>query len=233
LTEFAKFCYENNLIIEKCIIENEDKFNNGNQNSKSSVSDGYESNEKKLQITPVFEIFKNIYFLADFDFVKSVLYNKDELIKFLVENESIKDLIKFKSSPGFSNLHELIFNLKYMQKSELNSNYFRELFEKNNYIPEFDFKELFKKIFQSECIKSYYDECEIWDNYKDSDKSELQKGNIFERFYVRIIYVPLPYFYNGFTDATLFTFIRSGIRKIYHKKETFHLKFLVLIFLNF
>jgi len=179
LTEFAKFCYENNLIIEKCIIENEDKFNNGNQNSKSSVSDGYKSNEKKLQITPFFEIFRNIYFLADFDFVKSVLYNKDELIKFLVENESNKDLIKFKSSPGFSNLHELIFNLKYMQKSELNSNYFRELFEKNNYIPEFDFKEFFKKIFHSECIKSYYDECEIWDNYKDSDKSELQKGNIF------------------------------------------------------
>jgi hypothetical protein len=233
LTEFAKFCHEKNLFIKKNNIENEDKINNGSQILKSTPKDANNSKENKEQISPFLEIFNKLTFLEDFDLVESILYNKDELIKFLVENEKIEDLLYFTSSPGFFNLHELIFNLKYMKKSELNSNYFRELFEKNNYIPEFDFKELFKKIFQSECIKSYYDECEVWDNYKDSDKSELQKGNIFERFYERIIYVPLPYFYNGFTDATLFTFIRSGIRKIYHKKETFHLKFLVLIFLNF
>jgi hypothetical protein len=165
--------------------------------------------------------------------VESILCNKVELIKFL-DDRFNKDFINFTSLPTInSDPYDLIFTLKYMQKSELISNYFRELFEENNYIPEFDFKELFKKIFQSECIKSYYDECEIWDNYKVPDKSEIQKENTYESFYERIIYAPLPYFFNGFTDETLFTFIRSGIRKIYHKNKTFRLKFLVSIFLKF
>jgi hypothetical protein len=62
LTEFSKFCYENNLILEKDNIEKEDKINNWSQNLKSSTKDANESKENKEQITPFLKYLINLPF---------------------------------------------------------------------------------------------------------------------------------------------------------------------------
>ena len=139
---------------------------------------------------------------------------------YLFNNNTIEDLIDLQLLPKIEDVYDLLYRIDYMKKSNINKNNFEEIINAINEDSSYNFKNIFKKIFQSKCVKSYYDNYEKWENYKNCINEKLG-DDTFDRFYERIIYVPLPFFLNGFTDATLFTFIRSNARKYKCQKKPF------------
>ncbi len=132
--------------------------------------------------------------------------------------------------PSFNTICELIHSLACMIRPDLEaySNYFEEIIKSDNKQEKskFNFKECFKEIFKSECVKSFYIEVENWEELNPNYISEIENSDSYERFYERITFVPLPFFINGFTDATLITFVNSNYRKSIFKRK-FQLKMLV------
>lgn len=194
-------------------------------------------NEIKSQNEKEYEIIQNCIPSSELydcrETMELLVYYKDILLNLIDKNSLEKMFFSVLLLPDSSiDVHSLVYYLKCMIRPlfKLQDNYFSELIDQTEANKKiFNFKEYFRFIFTSKCILSYYNEIEEWEELNKNYITEIKDTSTFERFYERLSFVPLPYFFNGLTDTTLMIFINSNDRKATFKSKLY-LKHLVKLF---